>query len=120
MKKDRNKVVERLKNKIRPENRIFIRKNLAISEQVQYILEQKGWTQKDLANNMGKHESEISKWLTGLHNLTIQSISLMEAALEAEIIITPLEVDSKFRNRKYKNQSVISLAGERSISKELK
>ena len=101
MKKDRNKVVERLRNKIRPENRIFIRKNLAISEQVQFILEQKGWTQKDLAKKMGKHESEVSKWLTGLHNLTLQSISLMEAVLETEIILTPLDAYNKDRHQKY-------------------
>jgi transcriptional regulator with XRE-family HTH domain len=120
MKKDRNKVIERLRNKIRPENRIFIRKNLAISEQVQYILEQKGWTQKDLARKMGKHESEVSKWLTGLHNLTLQSISLMEAVLDAEIIITPLDTDNNYREQKYKKHSVESLVIEESISKELK
>jgi len=101
MKKDRSKVVERLRKKIKPENRIFVRKNLAISEQVQYILEQKGWTQKDLAKMMGKHESEVSKWLTGLHNLTLQSISLMEAFLESEIITTPLEACNKYKEIKY-------------------
>ncbi len=101
MKKDRSKVVERLRKKIKPENRIFIQKNLAISEQLQSILEQKGWTQKDLARKMGKHESEISKWMTGLHNLTVQSISLMEASLESEIIITPLEACKKYREVKY-------------------
>ena len=101
MKKDRSKVVERLRNKIKPENRIFIQKNLAISEQLHSILEQKGWTQKDLARKMGKHESEVSKWMTGLHNLTLQSISLMEASLESEIIITPLEACKKYREVKY-------------------
>lgn len=101
MKKDRSKVVERLRNKIKPENRIFIQKNLAISEQLHSILEQKGWTQKDLARKMGKHESEVSKWMTGLHNLTLQSISLMEASLESEIIITPLEACKKSREVKY-------------------
>ncbi len=115
MKKDRSKVVERLRKKIKPENRIFVRKNLAISEQVQYILEQKGWTQKDLAKMMGKHESEVSKWLTGLHNLTLQSISLMEAFLESEIITTPLEACNKYKEIKYITLKVSAYSNWESI-----
>jgi transcriptional regulator with XRE-family HTH domain len=35
--------------------------------------------QKDIASNLGKHESEISKWLSGEHNLTLKSIIKLEA-----------------------------------------
>jgi transcriptional regulator with XRE-family HTH domain len=119
MKKDRSKVVERLRNKIKPENRIFIQKNLAISEQLHSVLEQKGWTQKDLARKMGKHESEISKWMTGLHNLTVQSISLMEACLESEIIVTPLEAYKKYKEIRYITLRVSAYSNTDTNQKEL-
>lgn len=45
--------------------------------------------QKDLAERMGKSPAEVSKWLSGLHNLTQQSIVKMEEALGADITITP-------------------------------
>lgn len=99
MNKDKTKVVERLRAKITPENRIFIKKNLAISEQIVAILKEKGLTQKQLAHSLGKNESEISKLLSGLHNLTLKSIAKIEAELESDIIITPLEAKGKINSK---------------------
>jgi len=101
MKKDSKGVVDRLRARILPENRIFVKKNLAISEQVNNILEQRGWSQKVLAEKMGKETSEISKWLSGLHNLTLQSISKMESVFNEDILITPLEASKKFKKTEY-------------------
>lgn len=98
MNKDKSKVVERLRAKITPENRIFIKKNLAISQQIDAILKDKGMTQKQLAQRLGKNESEISKLLSGFHNFTLKSIANLEAELESDIIITPLEVSEKFKS----------------------
>lgn len=74
---------------VQPEHRIFVRKNLAFIEQIFSILEAKGWTQKTLATELGKSESEISKWLSGTHNFTFQTISKIEAALGQEVLTTP-------------------------------
>jgi len=101
MKKDKTKVVERLKARILPENRIFVRKNLAISEQVAALLKEKNWSQKDLAIRLGKSESEVSKLLSGLHNLTLKSISKLEAELGSDIIVTPLEACKKYKTTEY-------------------
>ena len=43
-------------------------------------------TQKDLARRLHKRESEISKWLTGRHNFTIQTIAKVETALGCKLI----------------------------------
>jgi transcriptional regulator with XRE-family HTH domain len=91
MSKDKQAVVERLRAKISPENRIFVRKNLAISEQINFLLEEKGWSQKEFARHLGKTGSEVSRLLSGLQNITLKSIAKMEAVLGAEIILTPLE-----------------------------
>ncbi len=42
-------------------------------------------TQKDLANLLGKKESEISRWMTGTHNFTLRSIAKIEKALNVSI-----------------------------------
>ncbi|NCA77107.1 MAG: XRE family transcriptional regulator [Alphaproteobacteria bacterium] len=101
MKKDPKGVVDRLKARILPENRLFVKKNLAVSEQVNYMLGQRGWSQKILAGKMGKETSEVSKWLSGLHNLTLQSISKMESVFNEEILITPLKARKKFNKTEY-------------------
>jgi len=101
MSKDKSKVVERLRAKILPENRIFVRKNLEISEQVYALLKERGWSQKELAARLGKSESEVSKLLSGLHNLTLKSIAKLEAELGSDIITTPLEACKKYKTTEY-------------------
>ena len=101
MSKDKASVAERLKAKILPEKRIFVRKNLAISEQVEALRKEKGWTQKELAQKLGKTESEVSRMLSGLHNLTLKSIAKLEAELGSDIIVTPLEACKKYKSTEY-------------------
>jgi len=69
-----------------PEIEGFVDKNLAITEKVLSALEAKGWSKGQLADAMGKSPSEVSKWLTGMHNLTLKSIIKMETALGIELI----------------------------------
>jgi ribosome-binding protein aMBF1 (putative translation factor) len=75
--------------------------NLDISEQVMEHLEKKGWTQKDLASKLGKSEAEVSKWLSGIHNLTLKSISKMESVLGEHIIMTPQVAKKAFSKNNY-------------------
>lgn len=77
------------REKANPENRIFVSKNLALIEQLHHVMDELGWSQKRLAQELSKSESEISKWLTGLHNFTFKSISKLEAVLGRELLVTP-------------------------------
>jgi len=79
----------------------FVDKNLDISQQVFAILETKGWNQKDLARKLGKSDAEISKWLSGNHNLTLRSIAKMEAALGTDLILTPQKAEKKYHHIEY-------------------
>jgi transcriptional regulator with XRE-family HTH domain len=84
-----------------PDIERYVDINLDISEQVMHYLENKGWTQKDLAVRLGKSEAEVSKWLSGMHNLTLKSISKMEAILGESIIMTPLVARKAFSKNNY-------------------
>lgn len=50
------------------------------------ILDHRGWNKADFARALGKKESEISKWLSGQHNFTIQTIAKIETVLGEDII----------------------------------
>ncbi|MBZ9630983.1 helix-turn-helix domain-containing protein [Salegentibacter sp. LM13S] len=69
-----------------PEIEKLTERNLAISNKVQAILDQRDIKQKEFAEMLGKKPSEVSKWLTGLHNLTLKSITKMEVALGVDLI----------------------------------
>lgn len=45
-------------------------------------LEDLGWSRKELASQLDKRPSEITKWLSGNHNLTLSSLFKLQGALE--------------------------------------
>ncbi len=101
MKKNKQKVLERIRTRIRPDEKEFIKMNLSISRQITSILESKGWSQKELAKRLNKKESEISRLLSGLHNISLKSIAKLKVILEEEIIVTPLEACDRYSTIKY-------------------
>lgn len=76
-----------------PESRIFVDKSLAIAHYLQLIMRHKGLRQKDLAGLLGKSEPEISKWLAGMHNYTLRTLSKLEAAIGSDIIFVPEKME---------------------------
>lgn len=65
----------------------YVDRSFEISDRINQILKDKNITQKVLSEKLNKKESEISKWLTGVHNFTIKTISKLEVALGESIII---------------------------------
>ena len=57
-----------------------------IADRIDEILKQQHLTQRDLARLTGKSESEISIWLTGRHNFTMKTLSLISTALATPVI----------------------------------
>lgn len=58
-----------------------------IANRVYELLEKKAMSQKDLAKKLGKTETEVSRWLSGTHNLTIATIAKLSVALDDDIIM---------------------------------
>ncbi|NJN25197.1 MAG: helix-turn-helix transcriptional regulator [Cyclobacteriaceae bacterium] len=86
---------------IDPDNEQFIKKNTQIVEEIYDLMESKGLTQKDIAKSLSKSESEVSKWLSGIQNLTLRSITKMEVALGVDIIMTCSQAKSKYEKVNY-------------------
>ena len=69
------------------EQRVAFELSFGIAERISEILKSKGLTQKDFARLLGKRESEISKWMTGRHNFTTQTIARIETALGDKVLM---------------------------------
>lgn len=82
----RSKTIEARREKVSSEVRRRVNLSFLIVDRIHNILEAKGLKQKDLANMLGKNESEISKWMRGTHNFTIDTISSIEEALGIPIL----------------------------------
>ena len=82
----RSKVLEERRKRVNPDIRQSVALSFRIVDRIHEILQEKGLKQKDLALRLGKSEAEISKWMRGTHNFTIDTLVSIEDALGAPIV----------------------------------
>ena len=80
-------MIDEVRRSITPEMKLQMEMSVAIANRICDILEAKGMTQKELARKLGKTETEVSRWLSGTHNLTLSTISKVSVALGEDIVI---------------------------------
>ena len=88
-----NKLMNEIRQTMTPEMKNQMELSVSIANRIYEILEEKGMSQKDLALALGKTETEVSRWLSGTHNLTIATIAKISVALGQDIIqvVRPLK-----------------------------
>lgn len=77
----RSKILDRIRKARAKYIDIFVDNSFDLSGRIQYLLDKKGMEQKDLARELKKNESEISKWLSGSHNFTLKTLAKIEDVL---------------------------------------
>ena len=81
-----NRIMDEIRSTVSPEMKLQMELSVAIANRIYKILEKKGLTQKDFAQLMGKTETEVSRWLSGTHNLTMATICKISVALGEDIV----------------------------------
>jgi hypothetical protein len=107
-----SRIFEEMLKEVEPENRQFVDKNLAISRQVRHILASHPTikSQNALAAALGKEPSEISKWLSGLHNIGLENITKMETVLGQDIILTDEQAKERYVKSDSEDYQVFQIA----------
>ena len=72
--------------KVEPEVLLEAQLSAEIIARIDAVLKEKNMSQRDLARKLGKSEAVVSRWTTGLPNLTLRSISALSAALGEPLI----------------------------------
>lgn len=88
MKNKVNPIMEMIRQQTAPEVNKQVDLCVAIANRVYELLEERGLSQRDFAKALGKTETEVSRWLSGTHNLTIATIAKMTSVLGDDIIMT--------------------------------
>lgn len=89
MKSDQDLYREAMEN-VPPDSLEFADLSFAIIDRVHGIMDRMpGMNQKQLAAKLGKRESEISRWLGGMHNLTLRNLARLNVALGSKVIVVP-------------------------------
>jgi len=79
-------LLESLVNKITPEEHARTGARMILSAKIYDAMKEKGWTQTQLAQALGKQVSVISKWLSGTHNFTIDTLIDIERVLKIRLL----------------------------------
>lgn len=82
-----NHILESRRKAVSPAIRQQVDLSFRIVDRIHEILQSKGLKQKDFAAIMGKSEAEISKWMRGTHNFTIDTLVSIERNLGEPILL---------------------------------
>lgn len=85
MKDIRNKYREMI-GKVPPAIKEEIDLSFAISNKIDALMQERGLTKKQFAEQIGKRPSEITRWLSGQHNFTVSTLAMLSAFFGKSII----------------------------------
>lgn len=60
--------------------------SFAISNRIDSLMKERGLSKKQLADEMGRRPSEITRWLSGQHNFTISTLAMLSSFFGKSII----------------------------------
>ncbi|MBB6130481.1 helix-turn-helix domain-containing protein [Mucilaginibacter lappiensis] len=85
----KNPLMEQLRAQLSSDDKEQMNESFAFADRIHFLLKKHNITQRQLAEKLGKKESEISKWLSGGHNFTIQTLIKISLAIGERIYNLP-------------------------------
>jgi ribosome-binding protein aMBF1 (putative translation factor) len=82
--------VEEIKKLITPERREQSKKRMLLAARIDDKIRDRGLSNQEFAYMMGKKPSEISKWLSGTHNFTTETLWEIERVLNIQLVAGPI------------------------------
>jgi ribosome-binding protein aMBF1 (putative translation factor) len=98
--KHTSNVRERLKFSGDRVRRARLPKKMMIAAKISAAIETLDWDNKDLAEKLGKYSSEITRWLKGDHNFTLDTLSDIEEILDIKLLaLDDEEIESELDSK---------------------
>lgn len=63
--------------------------SVLIANKIESLMREAGYSKKQFAEQLGRRPSEVTKWLSGEHNFTIATLSMLSAFFGKPIINVP-------------------------------
>ena len=90
-----NTIMDEIRQTMSEEMKAQMELTVGIANRIYTILEAKGLSQKEFAHLVGKTETEVSRWLSGTHNLTVSTLAKISAALGEDILVPSAKKPSR-------------------------
>ena len=75
-----------LLSEITPKEQAKTNYRMMLAAKIDQARARKGWSKKELADQMGKRPSEITKWLSGTHNFTCDTLFDLQYLLDERFL----------------------------------
>ena len=79
--KRNSKLLADLRSERDPDNSDRVRTNMIIAARIAIALQEKGWNKIKLAAELKKSPSLVTRWLSGTHNFTVDTLREIQQAL---------------------------------------
>lgn len=103
-----SKVIDDLLREITPEELSRTEKRMLLAIRIDEAIKIKGWKKQDFAKAIGKKASEISKWLSGTHNFTADTLFDIERILDIHLFKLECKPDTIYRTYNYSVTNISS------------
>lgn len=77
----------------------FVSKSMDIGDEIIAALKRKGMSQRELADRLGCKETLVSRWLGGMQNFTLRTLTNIEEVLEMDLILTPAKAADQYKKQ---------------------
>ena len=77
--------MKELLKQITPEQQARTNKKMRIASIIADALEKSGIAKKEFAQKVGRKPSEVTKWLSGTHNFTLDTLTDIERVLKIKL-----------------------------------
>ena len=84
-KKQHSEVIQSVLNEVTPLEMEQSEVRLYLAARIQELLDEKGWTNSTFASKINKNPSEITKWLSGTHNFTLDTLTEISSIFEIRL-----------------------------------
>jgi transcriptional regulator with XRE-family HTH domain len=78
--------LDEIRNETSPQMSEQISKRMKLAAQIDNVLMSRGLTNQEFAFMMGKKPSEITRWLSGTHNFTTETLWEIERVLKIQLL----------------------------------
>lgn len=88
-------LVKELLSEITAEERHRTKTKMILAARLEDLINSKKWSQNEFASRLSKQPSEISKWLSGTHNFTVDTLTDIASVLNIPVseLLTPGQIE---------------------------
>ena len=84
--KQTSRSLQEMLGNIPGDTQIKIDLSIEISDRIEALMQERGLSKKQFAEALGKRPSEVTKWLSGQHNFTLATLSMISLYFGKPII----------------------------------